>query len=66
MRDDPRQTDDERREGESHQHVDHDAGHATEPFPKDPAAEPVCAICGHPIEQDDIVCPNCGTNLVAG
>jgi rubrerythrin len=28
--------------------------------------EPVCAICGHRIEPDDIECPNCGTSLVAG
>lgn len=28
--------------------------------------DPVCAICGHEIAQDDLVCPNCGTSLVAG
>lgn len=28
--------------------------------------EPVCAVCGHPIGQDDLVCPNCGVSLVAG
>lgn len=31
-----------------------------------PVEEPVCANCGHPIEPDDIVCPNCGISLVAG
>lgn len=31
-----------------------------------PQEDPVCAICGHPIEPDDIVCPNCGESLVAG
>jgi rubrerythrin len=25
-----------------------------------------CVACGHPIEQDDLVCPNCGISLVAG
>jgi rubrerythrin len=28
--------------------------------------EPTCALCGHPIAQDDIICPNCGVSLVAG
>jgi predicted amidophosphoribosyltransferase len=27
---------------------------------------PTCAACGKPIRQDDIVCPHCGTPLVAG
>ena len=31
-----------------------------------PVEQPVCANCGHPIEPDDIVCPNCGISLVAG
>jgi rubrerythrin len=25
-----------------------------------------CVACGHPIGQDDLVCPNCGISLVAG
>jgi rubrerythrin len=28
--------------------------------------EPTCAVCGHPIAQDDIICPNCGVSLAAG
>jgi hypothetical protein len=28
--------------------------------------EPTCAACGGRIRQDDIVCPHCGTPLVAG
>jgi len=35
------------------------------PAPEE-VSDPVCAVCGHPISQDDIVCPNCGTSLVAG
>lgn len=31
-----------------------------------PEEQPVCAKCGHPIEPDDIECPNCGISLVAG
>jgi len=27
---------------------------------------PTCAACGKPIRQDDIICPHCGTPLVAG
>ena len=30
------------------------------------AEPPTCAACGQPIRQDDIVCPHCGTPLVAG
>jgi rubrerythrin len=30
------------------------------------AEQPVCAICGHEIAPDDVVCPSCGTSLVAG
>lgn len=25
-----------------------------------------CAACGHPIAEDDIICPNCGISLAAG
>lgn len=28
--------------------------------------ELTCVSCGHPIKQDDLVCPNCGISLVAG
>lgn len=31
-----------------------------------PSEQPTCANCGHLIEPDDIVCPNCGISLVAG
>ncbi len=33
-----------------------------------PATEdtPTSTVCGKPIRQDDIVCPHCGTPLVAG
>ena len=34
--------------------------------PKPPQEEPVCAVCGKPIERDDLVCPHCGTRLVSG
>ncbi|HVL25358.1 MAG TPA: zinc ribbon domain-containing protein [Thermomicrobiales bacterium] len=35
------------------------------PAPEE-VSEPVCVVCGHPISQDDVVCPSCGTSLVAG
>jgi rubrerythrin len=28
--------------------------------------EPTCAVCGHVIAQDDLICPNCGVSLAAG
>ena len=36
--------------------------------PPEPAGQkqPVCAACGKPIAQDDLVCPHCGTRLVSG
>ena len=28
--------------------------------------EPTCAVCGHAIAQDDLICSNCGVSLAAG
>jgi len=54
---------DERQAGE-----ERDRSMETTPEPADAATDeqPVCAICGHPIERDSLVCPHCGTRLVAG
>jgi rubrerythrin len=59
MSDEARHNDQEPREQERHP----DPPPAPEP---EEISEPVCAVCGHPISQDDLVCPNCGTSLAAG
>jgi rubrerythrin len=44
-----------------------DRGRTPNPAASAPAGEePTCAACGKSIRQDDIVCPHCGTPLVAG
>jgi len=41
-------------------------GSATPPFGTERDDPPTCAVCGKAIRQDEIVCPHCGTPLVAG
>ncbi len=39
---------------------------AAAPFGTENDDPPTCAVCAKSIRQDDIVCPHCGTPLVAG
>jgi eukaryotic-like serine/threonine-protein kinase len=63
---------------QSSQRNDHDAPEANreregEPYAQgtESSAQPhsdevVCLVCGGPIRPDDIFCPHCGAELVAG
>jgi rubrerythrin len=65
MHDNARQGD-KAHDGESRRQPEENAGNDARSSSQDEAEEPVCAICGHAVAQDDLVCPNCGTSLVAG
>lgn len=47
------------------QHEDEPAAQGTE-SPQPHSDEVVCLVCGGPIRPDDIFCPHCGAELVAG
>lgn len=47
-------------------HPENPVDHTPEEHHPTSQEDPSCAVCGAAISQDDIVCPNCGTSLVAG
>ena len=58
--------DDDGEQSASRQRPDQTSAAGTEPSGQPTPDEPICAACGRPIGRDDIVCPHCGTSLVAG
>ena len=49
------------------QGIDDEAGSAALPDGELPSGEhPVCGNCGAEIRVDDVICPNCGIELVGG
>jgi rubrerythrin len=53
-------------QGESRKTEDQDDGRETGQQPAPNEEDMRCVACGHPIEEDDIECPNCGISLVGG
>lgn len=52
--------------GEPRETVERDEDEAPRGGTLPTGEQPVCAICGAAIRPDDVICPNCGTELVGG